>query len=125
MGDAINTIRTNKVASQERYSGTDSNSLNYGTSLLEKMPKSHSVVKVGRTSVGAACTPAGAIRSFFEATAFLVTARRFFFAAFLPVDLSFRVRIAFFVAARFLGVDIFLSTSNMCTARISQHMKRW
>ena len=89
-----------------------------------KLPKSHSVVKVGRTSVGAARTSAAAVRSFFVATAFLVTARRFFFAAFLPADFIFRVRIAFFVAAlRFLAMGIFLSTSNMCTARIRQHMK--
>jgi hypothetical protein len=78
------------------------------------MPKSHSVVKVGRTSVGAACTAAAAVRSFFVATAFLATALRFFFAAFLPADFNFRTRIVFFVAAlRFGGMGIFLSASNM------------
>ena len=78
------------------------------------MPKSHSVVKVGGTSVGAACAPAAAVRSFFVATAFLATALRFFFAAFLPADFIFRVRIAFFVVPlRLVGMGIFLSTSNM------------
>jgi hypothetical protein len=64
--------------------------------------------------VGAACTPAAAGRSFFVATAFLATALRFFFAAFLPADFRFRVRIAFFVdALRLGGMGIFLSMSNM------------
>ena len=76
------------------------------------MFKSHSVVKVGCTFVGAA--PAAAVRSFFVATAFVATALRFFFAAFLPADFIFRVRIALFcIELRFLGMGIFLSTSNM------------
>jgi hypothetical protein len=57
---------------------------------------------------------AAAGRSFFVATAFLATALRFFFAAFLSADFNFRVRIAFFFAAlRFVGMGIFLSSSNM------------
>jgi hypothetical protein len=99
----------------------ESASFGYGQQSIEKrhqparrIPKSHSVVNVGRTSVGAACTPAAAVRSFFVASAFLATALRFFFAAFLPADLNFRVRIAFFVSAlRFLGMGIPLWTSKI------------
>src|ERR1700686_4124076 len=50
----------------------------------------------------------------FVATAFLATALRFFFAAFLSADFNFRVRIAFFFAAlRFVGMSIPLSTTNL------------
>ena len=64
--------------------------------------------------MGAAYTPAAAGRSFFVATAFLATALRFFFATFLPADFIFRVRIAFFcIELRFVGMDIFLSSSNL------------
>lgn len=57
--------------------------------------------------MGAACTLAAAVRSFFVATAFLATALRFFFAVFLPADFIFRVRIAFFcIELRFVGMGI-------------------
>lgn len=64
--------------------------------------------------MGVACTPAGVVRSFFATTAFLATALRFFFVVFLLADFIFRIRIAFFcIELRFLGMGIFLSTSNM------------
>jgi hypothetical protein len=67
----------------------------------------------GGISGATACAPATAGDSF-VATTFLATALRFFFAAFLSADFKFRVRIAFFFAAlRFVGMGIFLSTSNM------------
>jgi hypothetical protein len=60
----------------------------------------------GGTSVGTTCTSAAADGSF-VATAFLATALRFLFDAFLPADFNFRVRIAFFFAAlRFMGMGI-------------------
>jgi hypothetical protein len=75
---------------------------------------------VGRTSAAAggtsgatACAPATAGGSF-VAPAFLATALRFFFAAFLSADFNFRIRIAFFFAAlRFVGMGIPLSISNV------------
>jgi hypothetical protein len=71
-------------------------------------------VKVGGTPVGAACTPVVAVRTFFMATDFLAMALRFFFAVFLLADFIFRVRIAFFcIELRFVGMGIFLSTSNI------------
>ena len=88
------------------------------------MPTSHSVVEVGRTSVGAACGSGATVRSFLVATAVLATAFRFFFAAFLPADFIFRVRIAFFVAAlRFLAIRIFLSTSNMWQRTYNRYLR--
>ena len=67
----------------------------------------------GGTSGATVRAPATAGGSF-VATAFLATALRFFFAAFLSADFNFRVRIAFFFAAlRFVGMGSFLSTSNM------------
>jgi hypothetical protein len=78
------------------------------------MFKCHSAVKVGCAFVGAACTPAAAVRSFFVAIAFLTTALRFFFAVFLPADFVFRVRIAFFcIELRFVGISICLSMGTM------------
>jgi hypothetical protein len=61
----------------------------------------------GATTWGAAA----AVRGFFVVTGFLATALLFFFAAFLPADFNFRVRIAFFVVALcFLGMGIPLVT---------------
>ena len=60
----------------------------------------------GGTSGATTCAPATAGDSF-VATAFLATALRFLFAAFLPADFNFRVRIAFFFAAlRFVDMGI-------------------
>jgi hypothetical protein len=71
-------------------------------------------IAAGGVSGATASVPAAGVRSLFVAIGFLVTARRFFFAAFLPADFNFRVRIDFFFAAlRFVGMGIFLSTSNM------------
>ena len=67
----------------------------------------------GGTSGATACAPTTAGGSF-VATAFLATALRFFFAAFLSADFNSRVRIAFFFAElRFVGMGIPLSTSNI------------
>ena len=60
----------------------------------------------GGTSGATAYAPA-TVGGSFVATAFLATALRFFFAAFLSADFNFRVRIAFFfVALRFVGMGI-------------------
>jgi len=71
--------------------------------------KSHSVVKIGETPLGATCAPAAAVCNFFAATAFLATPLPFFLAAFLSADFIFRVRMAFFcIELRFEGMG-FLS----------------
>jgi hypothetical protein len=71
----------------------------------------------GGTSGATACGTAGAegacataVRGFLRATGFLATALLFLFAAFLPADFNFRVRMAFFVVLRFLGMGIPLVT---------------
>jgi len=77
----------------------------------------------GGTSVATACAPATAGGSF-VATTFLATALRFLFAAFLSADFNFRVRIAFFFAAlRFVGMGIFLSTSNMWHRSYNRYLR--
>jgi hypothetical protein len=82
------------------------------------------------TSGATACAPAtagdasAAADGSFVATAFLATALRFLFAAFLSADFNFRVRIAFFFAAlRFVGMGIPLSTSNMWHRSYNRYLR--
>jgi hypothetical protein len=59
-------------------------------------------------------TSAGTAGGCFVAAALLATALPFFFATFLAADFAFRFRIAFFcIEVRFVGMGIFLSTSDM------------
>jgi hypothetical protein len=85
-------------------------------------------IAAGGASGATAGAPAAAVRSFFVATAVLVTALRFFFAVFLPADFIFRARIAFFcIELRFVGMGIFLSRSNMWlspSAQVGQAMNQ-
>ena len=104
-------------------------------SVRPRNAQSHSLVVKGGgggTSGATACgtaraegTCATAVRGFLRATGFLATALLFFFAAFLPADFNFRVRIAcFFAALRFLGMGIPLVTGSTWCRSYDAYLQR-